>query len=293
MTATRRVTPTLLRRWPLPAVDGTLGKEDRGKLLVVGGSDHVPGAVMLAGTAALRAGAGTVEIATTRKIAGLVAVGFPEARVLGLPATRRGELSGVGAPRLRDNIAEADAVLVGPGSSDPAGARAVLALCRRLARGRPLVLDAGGISAVDARPFPGPRVLTPHAGEMARLYNVDRDAVLAMPEQYARHTAAALDAVVVLKGPRTLIAAPDGECYESDAGDGGLGTSGSGDVLAGVIAGLCARGAPPLQAAVWGVSLHAGAGEALARSRGPLGFLARELSDEVPRLLARLGRGSR
>lgn len=287
----KRVDPALLRRWPLPAIDGTLGKEDRGKLLVIGGSDAIPGAAILAGVAALRAGAGTLEMATTRRLAGAVAVMVPEARVVGLAATRRGEIAGPGVARLGENVEGSDSVLVGPGMTDPAAARAVLALYRRRSAKATLILDAGALSALDTRTFAGPRVITPHAGEMAKLHAIDRAQVLARPEAIARSTAATLDAVVVLKGARTVIAAPDGECYENNAGNAGLGTSGSGDVLAGVIAGLCARGATPLQAAVWGVFLHARAGEVLAKKVAPLGFLARELLGEIPPLLAHCGPG--
>jgi ADP-dependent NAD(P)H-hydrate dehydratase len=290
---TRRVSTALLRRWPLPAIDGTLGKEERGKLLLIAGSEANPGAALLAGVSALRAGAGTLEIATARRLAPAVAVSVPEARVIGLPTTRRGEIAGPGVARLGGDVDASDAVLLGPGMTDPASARALLALWRRRSPKATLVLDAGALEALDTREFTGVRVLTPHAGEMAKLHAVDREQVLARPEAFARSTAAALTAVVVLKGPRTHIAGPDGECYENTAGNPGLGTSGSGDVLAGVIAGLCARGAEPLQAAVWGVHLHARAGELLARRIGPLGFLARELADEVPPLLVRLGRRTR
>ncbi len=104
----------------------------------------------------------------------------------------------------------------------------------------------------------------------------------------AREAAARLGAIVVLKGAVTIIAAPDGAVFHNTAGNSGLGTSGSGDALSGVIAGLCARGADPLRAAVWGVYLHARAGDALARRVGHHGYLARELLPEIPSLLDRL-----
>jgi ADP-dependent NAD(P)H-hydrate dehydratase len=97
--------------------------------------------------------------------------------------------------------------------------------------------------------------------------------------------------VVALKGARTLIGTPDGKCWEHRGGNSGLGVSGSGDTLAGIIGGLIARGAPLAQAAVWGVALHARAGEALAGKSGPIGYLARDLSAEVPRLMHRLAGG--
>jgi len=106
----------------------------------------------------------------------------------------------------------------------------------------------------------------------------------------ARAAAAQLGLVITLKGAHTFVVAPDGTAFQNDAGNVGLGTSGSGDVLSGVIAGLCARGASALQAAVWGVYLHAKAGDRLARRIGPLGFLARELLGEIPQLLRKLAR---
>ncbi|WP_260498526.1 NAD(P)H-hydrate dehydratase [Aquabacterium sp. J223] len=132
-------------------------------------------------------------------------------------------------------------------------------------------------------------LLTPHAGEMAKLCGRDKAEVLASAGEQALAAAARWSVHVALKGPVTHLAAPDGRHWRHQGGNSGLGTSGSGDVLAGLIAGLAARGAPLAQAAAWGVALHARAGEALARRIGPLGYLARELPAEVPALMASLG----
>jgi hydroxyethylthiazole kinase-like uncharacterized protein yjeF len=154
-----------------------------------------------------------------------------------------------------------------------------------------LVVDAAALNAFrKKKPGKRPVILTPHAGEMASLWQVDRKEVLADPAGIAREVAARLQVVVALKGPETFIAAPDGTTFRNTAGNLGLGTSGSGDTLSGVIAGLVARGADPLQAAVWGVYVHARAGELLAKRIAPLGFLARELLHEVPALLNTLRR---
>ena len=213
----------------------------------------------------------------------------PEARVIGLPSTRAGQIAGSAAGKLHAEVDRADAVLIGPGMVDPAGARGMLALHhKRKAKGA-LVLDAGALTALWARrhhQLNERTVLTPHAGEMAKLCTIDRDEVLARPHALACETAARLGVIVALKGAHTYVAAPDGRCFLNTAGNLGLGTSGSGDTLSGVIAGLCARGAEPLQAAVWGVFLHARAGEVLARKVAPLGFLARELLGEIPALIA-------
>jgi ADP-dependent NAD(P)H-hydrate dehydratase len=130
-----------------------------------------------------------------------------------------------------------------------------------------------------------PVLVTPHAGEMAHLTGIAKDAICAAPDRHALDAALRWNAVVALKGARTVIAAPGGERWQHEGGNVGLATSGSGDVLAGVIAGLAARGAALAQAAAWGVALHARAGERLAERLGKLGYLARELCDCIPALL--------
>ncbi len=149
------------------------------------------------------------------------------------------------------------------------------------------VVDAGALVELAEASLPPNTVITPHAGEMAKLLDVDIDEVLASPQETAIRAARELGVFVVLKGHVTFIADPDGKCFANKAGNLGLGTSGSGDTLSGVIAGLGARGATPMQAAAWGVHVHAKAGEILARTLGPLGYLARELLDQIPNLVGR------
>jgi len=136
-------------------------------------------------------------------------------------------------------------------------------------------------------PLGGRAVLTPHAGEMAALLAVEKDAVEAAPAELALGAAGRFKAVIVLKGATSWIATPDGALYRYEGGNVGLATSGSGDTLAGIVAGLSARGAPPVNAVAWGIYLHGSAGRALARRMGQLGFLARELLAEIPPLLRR------
>jgi ADP-dependent NAD(P)H-hydrate dehydratase len=290
------ITPALLRSLPLPKVDGTDGKDARGCVLVIGGSEQIPGAVILAATAALRAGAGKLQIATSRGVAAWVAITVPEARVIGLNQGPRGEL-GRGAYRaLRTEIGACDAMLVGPGMNDPSAGIDLVRRCIRGGKVRTLVVDAAPLAAF-GRSYRGTAsgadvVLTPHAGEMATLCGITKEAVLAAPLTIARTTAKRLGAVVALKGACTYIAGPDGSVFHNNAGNEGLGTSGSGDTLSGIIAGLSARGADSLRAAIWGVYLHARAGDVLARRLGREGFLARELSAEIPALLDALSRNS-
>jgi len=284
----------LLRRWPLPELAPELGKEARGRVLVVGGSAQNPGGVLLAAVGALRAGAGKLQIATARDVALAVAVALPEARVIGLAQQKNGELAPESCRAVHAEMQSANAILVGPGMMDGRAAVRLLTHCVGTRTRAPLVVDAAALAAFEGRaPLPDDHaagvIATPHAGEMARLWGVPRDEVLGRAHELTREAAARLRVVVALKGAETFVAAPDGRSFSNRAGNLGLGTSGSGDTLSGIIAGLCARGAEPLQATVWGIHLHALAGERLARRVGPLGFLARELLGEIPPLLAELG----
>jgi hydroxyethylthiazole kinase-like uncharacterized protein yjeF len=298
----RDIDDSLLRSWPLPMPAEEGDKEIRGHVLIVGGSREMPGAIILAATAAMRAGAGKLTIATGRSVAQLVALAIPESRVLGLAETESGGIA-VEAVAALDPLADKiDAILIGPGMQDEAAtARLVHALLPRLeGSNTSVLLDANAMGAILYPPgadlnadadvnaafrFNVPVLLTPHAGEMAHLTGIDKDAIQADPDRHALDAAERWNAVVALKGRRTVIAAPDGARWQHEGGNVGLATSGSGDVLAGIVAGLAARGAELAQALSWGVALHGRAGERLAQRLGTLGYLARELSDEIPALL--------
>jgi ADP-dependent NAD(P)H-hydrate dehydratase len=291
------VTRALLRRMPLPQPDDDSDKDARGRVLAIGGSVQTPGALLLAGVAALRAGAGKLQLATVKSVAAALGVAVPESLVVALPETRAGEIAGdAGGRALAEHAARTDAVLVGPGMMSERSAHALVrALVRRLRDDATLVLDAAAVGALRdddeaLLPLHGRAVLTPHAGEMATLLGVEKDEVEARPAAFALDAAARVGAVVALKGPESWIAAPDGTLHHYAGGSVGLATSGSGDTLAGIVAGLAARGTSAAHAAVWGAYLHGEAGEVLARRIGPIGYLARELLDEVPGLMERLGK---
>lgn len=278
-----------LRAWPLPQPDRDGDKVARGRTLVVGGSGELPGAVLLAATAALRAGAGKVMVATVAGVAQAVAVALPEARVLALPETDEGGFHIDGVAMLAEVAHQVDALLVGPGMQHEASAcRFVEALLPGFAEAACL-LDAMAMDVVaTAAPFAQVPLLTPHAGEMAHLCGIDKAQIERDPAGSALAAARRWNVVLALKGAVTHIASPEGQLWRNDAGNVGLATSGSGDVLAGLMAGLAARGATLPQAAAWAVALHARAGMRLAQRFGTLGYLARELPGEVPALMQRL-----
>lgn len=288
-----RVTRALLQEWPLPRPQGDEDKTARGSVLVVGGEVSLPGALVLAGIAALRAGAGKLQIATCRSIAPLVGIAVPESLSLGLDETADGNISAAAAPALSDMIARADALLIGPGMKGHEDERKFVSNLIDMRENGSIILDAGALDALTDSPsalhrFGDSAVITPHAGEMSRITGTSEQEIQGHPEETAEQAASTLNAIVVLKGSRTFIASPKGDLFCYDAGDVGLATSGSGDTLAGVIAGLIARGTAPLHASLWGVFLHGSAGNRLAKRIGRIGYLARELLDEIPPIMNRV-----
>ena len=288
------VNPALLRRWPLPVPSEEADKEARGVALIIGGTAETPGALLLAGVAALRAGAGKLQIAGPGSCTVALGVAIPEARVFPLPETSTGHLDRKAGQRAAEHAAGADAVLIGPGLlAEEATQKLMETLLPRVSRD-PLVLDAVALSALRGGRYrfsaDAPVLLTPNAAEIARLTGDTLEAVEANPAGIAAGVARTLDAVVALKGSTTWIATPDGESFEYSTGKVGLATSGSGDVLAGIAVGLLARGATAEQAAAWAAYLHGEAGNRLARGFGRIGFLARELLPEIPALMNQLGR---
>ena len=270
--------------------DGTT-KNSRGRVLVIGGSCMVPGAIRLTGEAALRAGAGKLQMATIAAAAMPLGVVVPEAGVIGLPADDAGEIGDAAAGVLAKSFASADVVVLGPGmASQDAAAMLLDAIVEQAADDAMLLLDAAAIPAMASRetmlaPFRGRIVITPHHGEMAALTGTPVEAIADDPAAVAQSVAERFGAVVVLKDSSTVIAAPGEDLLRYGGGGIGMATAGSGDVLAGAIAGIASRGAPPQVAAGWGVWLHGQGGRRVATLRGPIGFLARELPEEFPRLL--------
>jgi hydroxyethylthiazole kinase-like uncharacterized protein yjeF len=266
----RAVTIDLLREWGMPEPGDS--KKTRGEVVVVGGSSRTPGAVLLAGEAALRVGAGRLGLLVPEPVQVALAIAMPESAAWGLPASARSPLT----DDLREALEAADAVLVGPGFDDPDETRDTLravAACDI----RCLVLDAFALGVLDEVPreeLPKHLVLTPNAEEAGMLLGraVGDDPVADLREISRRH-----DAVISCYGD---IVSPAGDAWRLSAGGAGLGTSGSGDVLAGAITGIAARGVDPAQAAVWGSWAHARAGDRLTEQRG-IGFLARDIAAEL------------
>lgn len=280
----------LLSHFPLPRHPEDGDKEERGRLLVVAGSRELAGAALLAGVGGLRAGAGKLQIATGASVAPTLAVAVPEARVVGCPETEDGCIAPPAIEPLLEWAEGAQAILIGCGLQHGPPLDALLDALLRSGLDTPLVLDAAVLGSVapraeTLRAWRGGAALLPHAREMARLLECEPEAVEEDPLAAARAAADRFGAVALIKGRYSYVVAPDGRAFRFTGGGVGLATSGSGDALAGIVGGLCARGADPLTAVLWGVFLHGEAGRALAAEIGRIGFLARELLDRVPKLM--------
>ncbi len=280
MATALEINEPLLRRRPLPRPGD--GKEERGRLLILAGSTELPGAAFLAGDAALRAGAGKLFVATAP--VGIIALGMalPEARIAALPERPRRLL-----------FEERDALVIGPGMDSRAAIRWADTALSHV--DLPLLLDAAALEKLWSNPRLRRRrdrgggnacIVTPNGGELAAMMGRDRQAIMDDPLGAAIEAATRLGVIVVLKAAATTVVATAGtELFFHHARIPGLAVSGSGDVLSGLIGGLLARGAPAVDACLWGVWLHAQAGKRMAARQGGIGYRAAELAKEVPILM--------
>lgn len=277
---------TALRAHPLPpVVDGD--KETKGRILIVAGSRDVPGAALLAATGAMRAGAGKLRIATVESAASLIGVAMPGAMVVGLPEAADGGFAPSAAKRVLELAKQVDAVVAGPGVKRN---RCCGRMSEKLFAGEAaLALDVALLETLKPPEAKrkSPAILLPNAEELGALLDCREEEVQQDPIGCGRRAAQRYRAIVLVKGVTSHVVTPDGDSWTYDGGAPGLGVSGSGDVLAGVVGGLLARGAEPLNALLWAAWLHGEAGTKLAKTIGPIGFLAREIAGEIPALLPR------
>lgn len=290
MSAPQSIDINLLKGIPLPTVHGATDKNSRGRVLVIGGSRRVPGAVVLSGMSALRVGAGKIQLAVPHSLTPAVGFAALEAGLCPLPESSEGEALAAPGEDLISVAQQVDAVLVGPGIMSQRAAGDLVRLLLEQVIGPIYVIDALALCdlwdrASLLRSHAGRIVLTPHAGEMAQLCAEDKKKVEADPVGLARAAAEHLGSTIVLKGATTYIVSPGGAAYVHEGGVVGLATAGSGDVLAGIVAGVASRGAPPTTAAIWGVFMHSRAGRHLTEAVGRVGFIARELVEVLPELL--------
>ena len=266
----------------LPDRDPNAYKGDFGKILLLCGSRGYTGAAALAAMGALRSGAGLVYLGVPESIYAIEAVKLTEPIVFPL-FEQEGKLSKSAIPEILHRLETMDAVLIGPGLGQSAGTLAVTKAVLENAK-CPVVVDADGINVLSAhmdilRERHAPTILTPHAGEFARLGGKGLDR-----HSEAKAFAMAYGCILLLKGHETVIT--DGEeCYVNHTGNPGMAVGGSGDVLAGIIVSLLGQNISPLEAAACGAWLHGAAGDICAKEIGQYGMLPMDMVEVLPRLM--------
>lgn len=263
-----------------------------GHVLVVGGSEGMTGAVVMAGEAALRAGAGMVTAAVPAPLHPILELKTTEVLTRPLPETPSRGISEQALENILSLGAKMSVLAIGPGMGrDPSSQALVRGLVRRAQL--PLVIDADGLNALVGHTdilhqAQAPLVLTPHPGEMARLWGTTTDKIQSNRLEIAENAARAWNAIVVLKGAKTIVAVPEGPTYINPTGNPGMGTAGSGDVLTGAIAAFIAQGLAPREAACLGVFVHGAAGDLMAARLGQRGLIAGDLVMGVAEILKQL-----
>jgi hydroxyethylthiazole kinase-like uncharacterized protein yjeF len=279
---------TMLPRRPLNSNKGTFGK-----IMTVAGSGNYIGAAYLACSSALRVGAGLVTLAAAASLPPVIASRLAEATYLPLPEEKPGIISPAAAAIVRRECAGYDIMLIGCGlGQDAATVKFVSALLGK--KGLPrLVVDADALNIISKLPkwwqkLPGSAILTPHPGEMSRLCGLSVEQIQADRINTAIKFAGEWQKTVVLKGAYTVIAAPGGRCRVSPFANPGLASAGTGDILAGVIAGLAAQGLESFEAASLGVFLHGETGEQVKSEMGDTGMIASDLLQALPVTIKKL-----
>jgi NAD(P)H-hydrate epimerase len=271
----------------VPSREPDTHKRSAGYAVVVGGSRLMTGAVALAGTAAYRAGAGLVAVAVPDGILTVTQGAVREAVFVGLPETDVGTAAG-GSARLDEVLGQAGSLAVGPGMTTD---ERTAGWIRELVRSSevPVVLDADGLNAFagraeDLADRKADLILTPHAGEFARVAGVSTGELGTDRVRHVRELAARTSATVLLKGSRTLIGAPDGSVRINPTGGPFLATGGTGDVLTGMVAALVARGCSPIDAGSAAAFVHGLAGGLASEERG-VGTTASDVLERVPTVM--------
>jgi hydroxyethylthiazole kinase-like uncharacterized protein yjeF len=282
------ITLDFLRSIPLRSWNSDASKADYGKLLIVGGSRRLAGAVLLSARAALRTGCGTVRVAVPESVAVPLMAACPELMIIPLPETPEGTIALSALQVLEAQWKPCDVAVIGPGLDEH---EETSQMAREFVQNCPLpcVVDASAIEAASTCRLTEEtaRVFTPHDGEAKGLienYEIENR------EQMAQEWASEKGATLALKGRETIIASPDGRAARNVSGTRGMGTAGSGDVLTGVIGALLAQGHDAFTAATYGVHLHALAGERASQVLGDDGMMASDFGERIPFVLREMRR---
>ena len=276
----------------IPPVSDTAHKYRNGKLFILAGSTGMTGAAALTALAALRTGVGLLNVGIPESLNPIMEVKITEGLTIPLPETKSGTVSLKAIEQIRDRIDWSDAVVIGPGSGrDEETLNCLISAinyCNDIKK--PALLDADALFALSVnkaiiKDLGDGFLLTPHHGEYKRLVGFSLDEIESNPSLCLRTTLRDNAFVINLKGAPSMVAAPGGQVYVNPTGNPGLAKGGSGDVLAGIIGGLMARGVKPLKAAITGNFLHGETADVLLETHGVQSFLPSDLIQKLPEIL--------
>src|SRR3989338_2340985 len=261
-------------------------KGDFGHVFILAGSRGLTGAAALCSNAALRSGAGLVTLGIPASLNSIMSRKLTEVMTISLAETKEGTLSLKAEGDILKKIKTSDVVVLGPGLSQyPETQKLINRLILKI--GKPMVMDADALNAISKNTGALKKIksrfaVTPHPGEMSRLINKSMEYVKNNRLIVAKKFSHDYNAVVVLKGAGTVVAAPDGKYYINTTGNPGMATAGSGDVLTGIIAGLLGQRLNMFNAARLGVYIHGLAGDLAAEDKGEIGLIAGDILEKIP-----------
>ncbi len=262
-------------------------KGDYGKVFILAGSQGMTGAAYLCGYSTLRAGAGLVYLGIPYSLNSIMEVKLTEVITIPLPETKELTLSIRAFNKIKQISENMDYMVIGPGISQNYSTRK---LVHKIVAeiNKPILLDADGINAFQncveslKKRRTNSLIVTPHPGEFARLLKLSVSEIKEKREKLAKDFAYKFNLTLILKGYNTIVASPDGRCYVNTTGNPGMATAGSGDILTGVIAGLCAQGLDDHLAAVLGVYIHGLAGDIAAEHKTQISMVAGDILESLP-----------
>ncbi len=262
-------------------------KGDYGHILILAGSSRYSGAALLCAEAALRAGAGLVTLGIPKSInTALIRVKPREIITLPLPETKEGTLSLAAFTKLRTLLSSIDVLIIGPGLGRN---RSTDALVKKIIRKIKLakVVDADALNAISncqdiLKLHRGQLILTPHEGEMSRLFNISLSSVKNNRKLVAKKYAKHYNSIIILKGHNSIVTDGLKRCYINRSGNPGMATAGSGDVLSGITGAFLAQGLNSFEAAKYATYIHGLAGDLAARDKTQIGLIASDIIDRIP-----------
>lgn len=283
----------------LPKRNNNAHKGECGRVVIIGGSSDMSGAVVLAANAAFRSGAGLVYVICPDCISQIVHISSTESIVRGIKTNiRYGTFKDNSIEPFMDIILKADVLVIGPGMGQNKSTKQLLNKLLKFSQNRKLkvILDADAINFSNKDMIKNqtvsfnPIILTPHAGEMARLIKKSISYIQKNRVEITQKTSKELNSIIILKGAYTVVSNPENDTFINTTGNCGMATAGSGDVLSGILSAFIAQGINPFDAAKLSVYVHGLAGDMAKKEKGVLGLIASDIIENIPKAILSLSK---